>query len=76
MNDVKVPRHSKHSKVERALANVLPDGKWHKILTMGLTSAEQTARAYNVPGAKWEMGYTHGSEGDDVVSYLWARWVG
>lgn len=76
MSDIKVPRHSPHSKVEKALKITPMDGNWHKILTMGQTSAEQTARAYNVPGANWQLGYDHGYEDGDIVSYLYAKWVG
>lgn len=76
MSDIKVPRHSDHSKVEKALAIASTDGQWHKILTMGMSTAEQTARAYNVPGGQWELGYTHGADGQKPISHLWVRWIG
>ena len=77
---IKVPERSKHSHVEKALAKASRDGKWHKLLTdMGMTSAEQTARGYNVTGAKWVFGYTLDSNSDgsgDIVSTLWVRYQG
>lgn len=75
--DIKWPRHSSHSKVEKALKNTPRDGAVHQIAEMGPSSAEQTARAYNVPGASWLLGYTAGVNGSgEIVSYLWAKWVG
>lgn len=68
-SDIKVPRHSPHSKVEQALKSVPHDGNWHKILDMGASTAEQTARAYNVEGASWILGYTN----EDGGSALWAK---
>lgn len=68
-NDIKIPRHSHHSKVEKALATTPWDGEWHQLLEMGPSSAEQTARAYNVDGASWILGYTNTEDG----SILWAK---
>lgn len=77
---IKVPSRSPSSKVEKAIRKAPQDGAWHTlILNMGMTSAEQTARAYNVPGGKWEFGYTLDSHTDgsgELVSTLWARWIG
>lgn len=74
---IKVPRHAKHSPVEKALEVTAHDGKWHRIAEMGMTTAEQTARSYNVPGARWELGFTHETNsGGEIVSILWARWIG
>lgn len=42
---------------------------------MGFTTAEQTARGYNVPGGAWEFGYTHESADGEMVSVLWVRWT-
>lgn len=75
-DEIKVPHRSPQSRVERALAKTPRDGSWHKLLTMGLTTAEQTARSYNVEGASWELGYSVGTENGSVVSVLWARWDG
>lgn len=69
--DIKIPRHSHHSKVEKALASTPWDGEWHKLLDMGPSSAEQTARAYNVDGASWILGYTNDEAGEGSV--LWAK---
>lgn len=75
--DIKVPRHSGHSKVEKKLGVTPHDGAWHRLVEMGPSSAEQTARAYNVEGASWELGYTvEANPQADIVSVLWARWVG
>jgi hypothetical protein len=77
---IKVPARSASSKVERALKKAARDGAWHILIRdMGMTSAEQTARAYNVPGGQWEFGYTHDSHSDgsgELVSTLWVRWIG
>lgn len=77
---IKIPARSSASKVERALKKAARDGAWHIIiLDMGMTSAEQTARAYNVPGGSWEFGYTHDHHSDgsgELVSTLWVRWIG
>jgi hypothetical protein len=75
-SDIKWPRHSPHSKVEKALKTVPRDGDVHLVTIMGPSSAEQTARAYNVDGGNWLLGYTSGVEGQEIVSYLWAKWVG
>lgn len=75
-SDIKWPRHSPHSKVEKALKNTPRDGNVHYVTVMGPSSAEQTARAYNVDGSRWLLGYTAGVENGDIVSYLWAKWVG
>lgn len=75
--DIKWPKHSPHSRVERALVKTPQDGAVHLIATMGPSSAEQTARSYNVPGGRWVLGYSTGVSGDgDIESYLWAKWVG
>lgn len=70
---IKVPLRQNNSRVERALHKVPEDGEWHRLLTMGFTSAEQTARGYNVPGGKWEFGYTQEPVDGNLVSVLWAR---
>lgn len=70
---IKVPLRQSKSRVERALFKVPRDGEWHRLLTMGFTSAEQTARGYNVPGGAWEFGYTHETVDGNLVSVLWAR---
>lgn len=75
-NEIKYPRHSPHSKVERALAKTAKDGQPHKLLEMAQSTAEQTARAYNVDGASWELGYRLEVGVDGPVSVLYARWVG
>lgn len=72
---IKVPRRQHNSRVEKAIAKASRDGQWHKLLTMGFTSAEQTARGYNVPGSNWEFGYTHDTVDGNLVSVLWVRWV-
>ena len=76
-NEIKYPRHSPHSKVERALRGIAKDGQPHRLLEMGQSTAEQTARSYNVEGASWELGYRleAGSDGTPV-SVLYARWIG
>jgi hypothetical protein len=77
---IKVPDRSKHSHVEKALAKAPRDGSWHILIQdMGMTSAEQTARGYNVTGAKWQFGYTldnHSDGSSEIVSTLWVRYVG
>lgn len=77
---IKFPARSSSSKVERALRKVPRDGALHILIdNMGLTSAEQTARAYNVPGGQWEFGYTvdqHTDGSGELVSVLWVKWVG
>lgn len=75
-SDIKVPRHSAHSRVEKALAKTAKDGQWYKLLDMGSSTAEQTARAYNVEGASWELGYKLENGPSGPVSALYARWVG
>lgn len=76
---IKVPSRSASSKVEKAIRKVPTDGAWHIVIqNMGMTSAEQTARAYNVPGGQWEWGYTldnHTDGSGELVSTLWARSV-
>lgn len=73
---IKVPKRADKSRVERALVKVPKDGDWHRLLNMGFTSAEQTARGYNVPGGDWEFGYTHEADTDgEMISVLWARWA-
>lgn len=77
VGDIKWPKHSPHSKVEKALRSIPRDGDIHFVAEMGPSSAEQTARAYNVEGGSWLLGYTAGvNGGGDIVSYLWAKWVG
>lgn len=71
---IKVPMRQKNSRVEKALAKVPRDGDWHRILEMGFTSAEQTARGYNIPDSVWEFGYTHEAKDGDMISVLWVRW--
>lgn len=74
---IKVPQRSHQSRVEKALAKVPRDGEWHRLLDMGFTSAEQTARGYNVPGGQWEFGYTHDrNDQDEMISVLWVKWNG
>lgn len=73
---IKIPQRKSDSRVEKALAVAPKDGTWSRLLTMGFTSAEQTARGYNVPGGNWEFGYTHETKGTDLVSVLWGRYVG
>lgn len=74
---IKWPGRAHGSKVEKALAKVARDGQPHRLLTMGLTVAEQTARGYNVPGGQWLFGYTleHDANGQ-LVSVLWVKWDG
>ena len=75
-DNIKVPRRSGTSRVEKALKSASKDGKWFRILDMGFTVAEQTARGYNVPGGSWEFGYTHETRHGELGSVLWVRWVG
>lgn len=72
---IKVPRRASNSRVEKALAKTPRDGEWHRLLEMGLTSAEQTARGFNVPNGQWLFGYTLESKGAEVVSVLWGKWT-
>lgn len=80
VDKIKVPARSQSSKVEKAIRKAPKDGAWNTLIpNMGMTSAEQTARAYNVPGGQWEFGYTldHHTDGSgELVSTLWARWIG
>lgn len=77
---IKVPSRASNSRVEKALRKAARDGAWQVLIhNMGMTSAEQTARAYNVPGGQWEFGYTvdHHTDGSgELVSTLWVRWIG
>lgn len=77
---IKVPIRSTSSKVEKAIRKSSQDGAWHVLVQdMGMTTAEQTARQYNVPGGQYEFGYTVGNHSDgsgELVSTLWVRWVG
>lgn len=77
---IKVPARSSSSKVERSIRKAPQDGQWHTLIqNMGMTSAEQTARAYNVPGGQWIFGYTldHHTDGSgELVSTLWTKWIG
>lgn len=73
---IKVPRRDRGSRVERALVNAPKDGNWHRLLEMGFTVAEQTARGYNVTGGQWEFGYTHETDSNgELISILWVRWL-
>lgn len=72
---IKYPSRATNSRVEKALAKVPKDGEPHRILTMGFTSAEQTARGYNVPGGQFLFGYTHETVNNELVSVLWAKWI-
>lgn len=77
MSNIKVPRRANNSRVDKALQKVAQDGQWHELIEMGFTSAEQTARAYNVPGGQWEFGYEHKSNNTgEIISVLSARWIG
>lgn len=72
---IKVPRRAGNSsRIEKALTKVPKDGEWHRMLDMGFTSAEQTARGLNV-GGQWEFGYTHDQKDGDMISVLWGRWA-
>lgn len=76
-NDIKVPRRKGTQWLADALANTPRDGQWHLIKTMGVSSAEQTARAYNghgLGGTGWEFGYRITNGNGSMVSELWARW--
>lgn len=70
---IKVPQRKHDSRVEKALVAANRDGTWQRLLTMGFTTAEQTARGYNVPGGNWEFGYTHENKDGELVSVLWGR---
>lgn len=72
---IKVPKRSDISRIERALVHVPQDGKWHRLFTMGFTTAEQTARGYNSPWSPWEFGYHHETKDNEVVSVLSVRHV-
>jgi hypothetical protein len=73
---IKVPTRSSWSSVEKALSKTPRDGDWHFLVEMGPTSAEQSARAYNNPGASWQLGYQVGvNDAGEIRSYLFARWV-
>ena len=75
--DIKWPGRAPGSKVEKALANTPQDGKPHRLLTMGLTVAEQTARSYNVEGGRWVFGYTiEPNDKGELSSVLWAKYDG
>lgn len=80
MARIKVPSRSSSSKVEKAINRAPRDGDWHVLLRdMGLSSAEQTARSYNVVGGLWLLGYTLDSHSDgsgELVSTLWIKSVG
>lgn len=78
-DQIKVPQKDtrRGARVHAALLTTSRDGDWHKILEMGFSTAEQTARAWNGPNEPWELGYTVGTGQDgSLVSYLWARWTG
>lgn len=72
---IKYPARATNSRVEKALAKIPRDGAPHRLLEMGFTSAEQTARGYNVPGGQWAFGYTHETKDGDMISVLWTKWV-
>jgi len=74
-NRIKVPGRASNSKVDKKLATVPRDGQWHELLEMGETTAEQTARSYNVPGGNFEFGYSVESKDGELVSILWVRSV-
>jgi hypothetical protein len=75
VDKIKVPgRAAKNSRIVKALAKAPMDGEWHRLIEMGFTSAEQTARGYNVPGGQWVFGYTHESKEGEMISVLWAKW--
>jgi len=71
---IKVPSRASTSRVEKALRTIPHDNQWHELLEMGFTVAEQTARAYNVPGGTYEFGYTHrNNAAGELISVLWVR---
>jgi hypothetical protein len=74
--DIKVPRRKGTTWINEALAATQRDGQWHLIKTMGVSSAEQTARAYNSPGGGpgWEFGYKVVANNGTLTSELWVRW--
>lgn len=72
---IKVPHRAQNSRVEKALNKVPRDGEWFRLLEMGFTSAEQTARGYNIPSGQWQYGYTHESKDGEMISVLWVRWA-
>lgn len=72
---IKVPQRSGDSRVEKALHGIPHDGQWHRLLEMGFTSAEQTARGYNAPGSPWVFGYTHETVDGTLISVLWVKYV-
>lgn len=77
-DQIKVPQKAsirKGGKVARALTKTPQDGEWHKLFSMGFSTAEQTARAWNSEASSWELGYTIGDAEGNLVSYLWARWT-
>ena len=77
VDTIKVPLRATNSRIEKALAKVDKDGGWHRLITMGFTTAEQTARGYNVPGGQWSFGYTHDrNDTGEIVSVLWVKWDG
>jgi len=74
---IKIPQRDGRSRVEKALRTVPQDGNWHRLLEMGFTVAEQTARGYNVPGGQWSFGYTHENNATgELISVLWVKWNG
>lgn len=78
-DQIKVPQKDtrRGARVHAALLTTAKDGEWHKLLEMGFSTAEQTARAWNGPYNPWELGYTVGAKADGtMVSYLWGRWIG
>ena len=73
---IKVPRRAGNSsRIDKALTKVPRDGEWHKMLEMGFTSAEQTARGLNCGEQYWEFGYTHDTKDGEMISVLWGRWT-
>lgn len=73
---IKVPHRKADSRVEKAIGLAKRDGTWQRLLEMGFTSAEQTARGYNVPGGSWDFGYTHENKDGELISVLWGKYVG
>ena len=75
---IKIPKR-RNTRLDREFLKITKDGQWQPLIPeMGVTSAEQTARAYNVPGGPWQFGYTvdMSTQTGELVSCLWVRWVG
>lgn len=67
---IKVPKRSGDSRIEKALLTVPHDGQFHRLLEMGFTTAEQTARGYNSPWSPWVFGYHHETKDGNLISVL------